>query len=223
MLETLRAHIQRERLFEAGDKLLLAVSGGVDSMLMLRLFSELGYGLGVAHCNFQLRGEESDADMRFVEDTCSGMGVRCHSKIFDAAAYASERKCPIQVAARELRYAWFERIMETGAYKYLVTAHHQNDHVETVLINLVRGTGINGLLGIREKSGKIRRPLLIFTREEIESHARKIQLAFRNDSSNAGDDYTRNKIRHHVVPVLKEINPSLEKNMRDFSQRMQEV
>lgn len=199
-------------------KILVAVSGGLDSIVLLDLFVHAGCKVGVAHANFQLRGEESDKDEAFVIQLGARYQVPVFVKRFDTKNYATENGMSIQMAARELRYDWFRQLLVEKRYDYLATAHHLNDSIETILINLTRGTGLQGLIGIQPERGSIIRPLAYFTREQIEAYGRASNLQWREDSSNSSDDYTRNFIRHQVIPKLKEINPSLEET---FTRNMQ--
>jgi tRNA(Ile)-lysidine synthase len=203
-----------KRLSSTKKRSLLAVSGGLDSVVMCRLFSEAGFPFAIAHCNFQLRGEESEADEQFVKSLGEKYKVEVFVTRFDTKSYAIEKGLSTQVAARELRYDWFEEIRAAKKFDVIATAHHLNDNIETILFNLVKGTGIRGLRGIPVKQGRIIRPLLFASREEIAAYSEEQELSFREDSSNAEDKYTRNKIRHNVIPLLKEINPSLENTMR---------
>ena len=186
-------------------KLLLAVSGGVDSMVLLDLFYKLRFDICIVHCNFQLRGKESDADEMLVRKTCQDSYIPYFIESFDTLEFAKENKLSIQLAARKLRYDWFQEIISLG-FDYVLTAHHLDDNVETFLINFTRGTGLEGLTGIPAQNGNIIRPLLPFSREEIENYAQANQIQWREDSSNASDKYFRNKLRHNIVPTLKELN-----------------
>lgn len=190
---------------------LLAVSGGVDSMSMLHLFESAGWPYGIAHCNFQLRGSDSAGDHDFIKATALHQGKTFHSIVFDTEAEALERGVSIQMAARELRYRWLEAIRQEHGYDFIATAHHLNDSIETSLINQTRGTGLRGITGITARQGRIIRPLLGFTRSELMDYLTAHEVAYREDSSNAKDEYHRNRIRHHVIPVLQGINPSFEK------------
>lgn len=187
-------------------KLLLAVSGGIDSMVLMHLFQQLNYDIALAHCNFQLRGKESDADELFVKVKSKKLKVKSYFIRFDTENYSKENKLSIQLAARKLRYDWFQELLSENQLDYLVTAHHLDDNVETFLINFVRGTGLEGLTGIPHQNGNIVRPMLPFSREEIENYAQANQIQWREDSSNASDKYFRNKLRHDIVPILKELN-----------------
>lgn len=186
-------------------KLLLAVSGGIDSMVLLDLFYKLRFDICVAHCNFQLRGKESDGDELLVRETCQDRYIPYFIETFHTTEFANEKKLSIQLAARKLRYDWFQEIISLG-YDYVLTAHHLDDNVETFLINFTRGTGLEGLTGIPAQNGNIIRPLLPFSRLEIENYALEKNIQWREDSSNASDKYFRNKLRHDIVPILKELN-----------------
>lgn len=208
MLSKLRTHLSQNLSFLHGKKLLLAVSGGVDSMVLVHIFNALGYDIAIAHCNFGLRGEESDDDTEFVQGYATKNMILHFITRFDTARFASDNKLSVQVAARQLRYIWFDEVIQENEFDYLLTAHHLDDSLETFLINFSRGTGLRGLSGIPKQNGKIVRPLLPFTRTDIEQYAKEHNITWREDSSNASDKYLRNKIRHQVVPLLKEINPS---------------
>lgn len=196
-------------------KTLIAVSGGMDSIVLCDLYHAAKLPFAVAHCNFQLRGEESNGDEKFVKELATKYGVEVFVKRFDTKKYADEKSISIQLAARELRYEWFEKLRKEKDFHLIATAHHLNDNIETILFNLTKGTGIRGLRGIPVRQGNIIRPLLFVSREEIENYQRENKLEFREDSSNVDDKYTRNKIRHQIIPLLKEINPSLENAFAD--------
>ncbi len=199
------------KLFTTKNRTLLAVSGGIDSMVMLHLSLECGFHIGVAHANFQLRGNESEGDEKFVEEICKKNSIPFFTKQFETESYAKSNHLSIQMAARELRYQWFNELLTEKHFDFIATAHHLTDSIETVLLNLVRGSGLEGLDGIASKNDKVIRPMLFATRLEIENYARENKMEWREDRSNATDDYTRNFIRHQVYPLLKELNPSLEK------------
>ncbi len=199
----------------------MAVSGGLDSMVMLQLFYQAGFSVNVAHCNFQLRGDESEEDKKFVEEKCKHNSIPFYSYPFDTKNYAKQHGLSIQMAARELRYAWFNELLITHGFDFISTAHHLNDSIETVLLNLTKGTGIAGLKGISVQSNKIIRPLLFLTRQQIEIYAAEQGVTWREDHSNQTDDYQRNFMRHQVIPKLKEINPSLEKTFLETMLKMQ--
>ena len=205
MLSKFQNHITQNFAQLKDKKLLLAVSGGVDSMVLLDLFYKLRFDVSVVHCNFQLRGKESDADEMLVSQTCQDRFIPYFINSFETLEFAKENKLSIQLAARKLRYDWFQEIISLG-FDYVLTAHHLDDNVETFLINFTRGTGLEGLTGIPAQNGKIIRPLLPFSREEIENYALENKIQWREDSSNASDKYFRNKLRHDIVPILKELN-----------------
>jgi tRNA(Ile)-lysidine synthase len=207
MLQKFQNHINQKFHFLNGKKLLLATSGGLDSMVMVDLFHKLSFEIAIAHCNFQLRGIESFGDQDFVQNYADANEIPLFLTQFDTEAFAKDYKLSTQVAARELRYSWFYELLETKKYDYILTAHHADDNLETFLINLVRGTGIDGLTGIPAQNENVIRPLLIFSRQEIEQYAKENNIEWREDSSNASDKYLRNKIRHNLVPILKELNP----------------
>ncbi len=223
MLHKLKKYIADNALFSKEDNLLLAVSGGIDSMVMAHLFRQAGYNIAIAHCNFSLRGKESDEDEQLVATFAEKHKLRFFSIRFNTPDYAAEKAISIQMAARELRYGWFERLCSEHGFKYLATAHNRDDNVETFLLNLTRGTGIKGLCGIKPKSGHTVRPLLFASREDIEQYAAAHSVAFREDASNASDDYARNRIRHNVVPQLRIINPSFDATMVDNMLRIEQA
>jgi tRNA(Ile)-lysidine synthase len=220
VVEQLLNHIHRYSLCKTTDKILLAVSGGIDSMVMLHLFRQAGFQVGVAHCNFQLRGEESLADEALVNTICIEQGIPFHVSRFDTVNHATEKGISTQMAARELRYHYFHEVAEQWGYHFIATAHHINDSLETVLLHLTKGTGLEGVAGIPVKNGKVIRPMLFATQEMITDYARFHKLLWREDRSNASDDYQRNFIRHRVIDRLKEINPSLEQTFRNTQERL---
>lgn len=211
--------VKEEQLFNEKDRVLLAVSGGKDSVFMARLFAQSNFSFAIAHCNFQLRGSESETDAKFVEDLANSLYVPFYSTVFETEKFAESKKISIQMAARDLRYAWLEEIRELHSYDCIGVAHHQTDSVETVLINLVRGTGIAGLHGILPKRDRIVRPIMAFTSEEITQYVHANSLAYREDRSNRETKYARNKIRLEVLPILKQLNPSLEATLASSSRR----
>lgn len=210
LIQAFKEYNAAKKLAGPKKRVLLTVSGGIDSMVLCHLFSAVRYPFAIAHCNFQLRGEEANGDEALVRTLEEAYGVTVFVKRFDTKAYAEQKGLSIQLAARELRYTWFEELRKEHKLDNIATAHHLNDNIETILINLTKGTGIRGLRGIPVKQGKIIRPLLFASREEIEAYAKENNIAYREDSSNASDKYTRNKIRHNIIPLLKEINPALE-------------
>ncbi|MDR0363547.1 MAG: tRNA lysidine(34) synthetase TilS [Bacteroidales bacterium] len=223
MLREFKKFISDNRLFDASQKILLAVSGGLDSTVMAYLFYAAELQFGIAHCNFQLRGEESNGDENFVRDMARRFNVPFYVKKFNTIVFAKEHKTGIQEAARKLRYDWFADLIIEEEYDFLATAHHKDDHIETFFINLLRGCGISGLHGILSKKGNIIRPLLFATRDDIEKYSRKRRLSHREDSSNQQIKYTRNKIRHLLIPALKEINPDFQNIINDDIARFQEA
>jgi len=208
MLLKLKEHLHKNLHFLTGKKLLLAVSGGIDSMVLVHLLYHLNYDITIAHCNFNLRGEESDADEQFIRDYAAQYTIKVFVTGFNTTAFAKDAKLSIQIAARQLRYSWFAELLKENSLDYLLTAHHLDDSIETFLINFTRGTGLEGLMGIPQINDSIIRPLLPFTRTDIEGYAKENNIQWREDSSNASNKYLRNKLRHDVVPVLKELNPS---------------
>jgi tRNA(Ile)-lysidine synthase len=209
MLNHLKKHISNNLNFLNEGKLLIAISGGIDSVVLTHLMQQLNLSMALAHCNFNLRGTESDADEEFVLDLADRLDLEVFVQRFDTAKYAKENKLSIQMAARELRYNWFEELSEQLHFDYVLTAHHADDNLETFLINFTRGTGLDGLTGIPEVNGKFVRPLLPFSSNDILLFAKENAIAWRDDSSNASVKYLRNKLRHDLIPILKEINPSL--------------
>lgn len=203
--------------------ILLAVSGGKDSVTMTHLFHEAGLAFGIAHCNFKLRGEESDQDEQFVKELALHYNVPFFSKRFETGDFAQERHISIQMAARELRYQWFEELREEHCYDLIATAHHLNDAIETLLMNLIRGTGISGLHGIAIKRDCLIRPMLFARAEEIETYVTENKLAYREDSSNLEEYYLRNKIRLQLIPVLKDLNPELDRVMQKNMERFADL
>lgn len=212
-----RQYIDSEHLFSMNARVLVALSGGGDSVALLRILYALGYVCEAAHCNFHLRGEESDRDEVFVKRLCEKMGISLHRIDFETERYAVENKISIEMAARELRYNWFAEIKKKTKADVIAVAHHQDDSVETILLNLIRGTGLNGLLGIRPKNGSIVRPLLCLSRKEIIDYLQEMRQEYVTDSTNLQDEYTRNKIRLNLIPLMQEINPLVKEHMIDTS------
>ncbi|MFZ6012093.1 MAG: tRNA lysidine(34) synthetase TilS [Bacteroidota bacterium] len=220
MLQQLLNHIDRHSLCKTTDKILLAVSGGIDSMVMLDLFLKSGFSIAVAHCNFQLRGSESDGDETLVAEVCRQNGVAFYSKKFETQAYAAGQEISIQMAARDLRYEFFKNVQATHHYAVVATAHHFDDNIETFFVNLFRGTGLEGLCGIPVKNGDIIRPMLFTTREKIYQYAVDNNLTWREDSSNASTDYQRNFIRHEIMPLVRQVNPGFTDTFRNTLERL---
>lgn len=222
MLTKFQNHIEQNFAQLKDKKLLLAVSGGIDSMVLLDLFYKLRFDICVVHCNFQLRGKESDGDEMLVREICQERYIPYFIETFDTLEFAKENKLSIQLAARKLRYDWFQEIISLG-FDYVLTAHHLDDNVETFLINFTRGTGLEGLTGIPAQNGNIIRPLLPFSRLEIENYALENKIQWREDSSNASDKYFRNKLRHDIVPILKELNTGFLDSFQNTLDHLQQV
>ncbi len=220
MLARFKINIETNFSFLKGKKLLIACSGGLDSVVLTKLMKDLDFEIALAHCNFSLRGKESDGDEMFVIGLAKNLEIPVFAETFDTKKFAKEYKVSTQMAARDLRYNWFSEILENFKYDYLLTAHHLDDDLETFFINLSRGTGIKGLTGIPEENNKIIRPLLNFSRDEIFQYAEANNLKWREDSSNKKTDYLRNKLRLEVLPQFKEINESVLKNFQKTQQNL---
>jgi len=234
MVEQFINYIHHENLFHSSQRILLAVSGGADSMLMLHLFTNAGFSIAVAHCNFGLRGIESDGDEQFVSAYCDQHNLAFHHNHFNTGEFATQQGISIEMAARNLRYDWFSELLEKHGYDYLATAHHQDDVIETFLINLSRGSGIKGLSGIQPKSESIIRPMLFTNRIKILDYCNRMKIKYRTDSSNLDTIYKRNLIRQQILPLLEQINPAFRRNALKtignlheteqlFQQRMSEI
>ena len=221
MVEQFETYRENNGIFTPDNMILAGVSGGIDSIVMLDMFLEGHYNVAVAHCNFQLRGEESDEDEKFVKDICRRHSLKLHTQRFNTTEYAANNRLSIQMAARELRFRWMFELLEEEKYDLLSLGHNLNDSIETMIINLSRGTGLNGLTGISCRSGSVIRPILFATREMIKDYASSKNLEYREDSSNSQTRYTRNKIRHRVLPVLEEINPSILRSLEETSEYLQ--
>ena len=214
LLDGFEKYIEENELFSHNDKLLLAVSGGVDSMVMMALMAAAGYKFGVAHCNFQLRGKESDEDELLVEREAKRLGVEFYNKRFDTTAEMERTGESMEMAARRIRYQWFRELCDEFGYSAIAIAHHSNDSIETFFINMLRGTGLRGLTGITKQVGRVVRPMMFATRKDIHDYAVAHRIPFREDSSNRSTKYLRNKVRIGLVPMLKEINPQFTTIMR---------
>ena len=209
MIKTFKNYINNQLPFLKEGKLIIAISGGIDSVVLAYLCKALNFNFALAHCNFNLRDKESDTDEAFIVGLAEKLDVEVFIQNFDTQSYAKANKRSIQMAARELRYNWFAELAEQLQFNYILTAHHADDNLETFLINFTRGTGLNGLTGIPVINANIVRPLLQFSREDIEAYANMESIKWREDSSNASRKYLRNKLRLEVIPILKEINPQL--------------
>ena len=221
--QRIKQYIEKEDLFSSGSKILIALSGGADSVALLCILHAAGYPCEAAHCNFHLRGEESNRDEQFVRQLCKKYGIHLHTIDFDTTRYAAEKHISIEMAARELRYNWFEEIRNQCRADVVAVAHHQDDSVETILLNLIRGTGITGLLGIRPRNGVIVSPLLCINREEIMRYQQSIGQDYVTDSTNLEDEYTRNKIRLNLLPLMQTINPSVKNSLIETGNYLSDV
>jgi len=215
-------YLSKECHVSPSDRILVTVSGGSDSMCLLHLLLQLRMDIAIVHCNFQLRGHESDEDENFVRQQAEKFSIPCFVKRFNTSEYAQTTGVSIQETARELRYAYFEHIRQTHRYHWVATAHHADDSIETFFINLIRGTGLKGITGIKPVNESVIRPLLFAFREEIEQYCNENQIPFRTDSSNLSDKYLRNYLRHHIIPALEQLNPAFRstmlRNMANFQQ-----
>lgn len=234
LIQRFREYVHVNNLFTKADRLLIAVSGGVDSVVLCDLCHRAGYKFAIAHCNFQLRGEESDKDEAFVRKMAGRYGLKIFVKRFDTEEYAIENRVSIQVAARELRYAWFEELRQDGdhqltdeenapAYTFILTAHHADDNIETLLMNFFKGTGIKGLQAILPRKGMIIRPLLFAYKEELTQYALRNELEVREDLSNYSNKYTRNYFRNVLIPGVQEVFPQVKENLTDNIERFREM
>lgn len=223
MLKTFREHIEISFPELLENHFIIACSGGLDSTVLVELCNRAQLQFSIAHCNFQLRGNASDEDETFVRSLANNINKPVYVTHFDTLGYVNQHKVSVQMAARELRYAWFKQLLEQDAGKYVLTAHHANDNIETFLINLSRGTGIDGLTGIPAKINYLRRPLLPYTREELENFAKAENLNWREDASNADTKYLRNKIRLEVIPKLNELHPTFSENFKNTLQYLHQT
>ena len=214
------AYIKKYNLLKANNLYLVALSGGADSVALLLLLKEHGFNVHAAHCNFHLRGAESDRDEAFCVALCDSLGVELHRAHFDTIEYADLHKVSIEMAARELRYRWFGQLREDVGADAICVAHHRDDSVETVILNMVRGTGVRGLTGIRPRNGHVVRPLLCVSRVEIEDFLAKRGQKYVTDSTNLEDEATRNKVRHHIIPELQQLNGKALENIQRMTERM---
>lgn len=215
--------IEEECDQDISKPVLVALSGGADSMALLYLLNRAGITVEAAHCNFHLRGTESDDDQKLVEEYCLGLGIKLHCQHFDTVGFASREKVSIEMAARELRYNWFNQLIIEHGFSSVATGHHGNDSIETFFLNLVRGTGVKGLSGIQYRNGNIIRPLLGFSRRQVEDYCQKHQIPFRYDSTNSDVRFLRNKIRHDIIPVLEQMNPSFFNTMLNNMEHLKDA
>ncbi len=222
MIHKFQSHLATNFPFLENKKLLLATSGGLDSMVLLYLLQHLNFEIAIAHCNFKLRGLESFEDQNFVQEYATANNIPIFVTQFDTENFAKDYKLSTQVAARNLRYDWFNELLESENYDFILTAHHADDNLETFIINLSRGTGLDGLVGIPAQNHKIIRPLLFFSRQEIEDYANQNNIKWREDPSNSSDKYLRNKIRHHIIPQLKELNENFLKSFQKTQSYLKE-
>lgn len=215
--------INNKRLCTKTNRILLGVSGGTDSVCMFHLFRELGYSIGIAHCNFQLRGEESNQDEAFVKNLANEYNIPLFTVKFNTEEYATKEGISIQMAARNLRYKWFEEVRNKHQYDYIAIAHNRDDVVETFLINLTRGSGIKGFTGIKEKTVNIIRPIIFASRKQIEEYLQDNNYSFREDSTNSTTKYSRNLIRHEVIPLFEQINPSFKETIIENISKLRDI
>ena len=223
MLSAFQSYVTHSLGLGSQENILLAVSGGIDSVVMADLFIRSGFHCAFAHCNFGLRGEESEGDEYFVRNLASVKGIPCFTRRFNTEEYAAAHKISIQMAARELRYAWFEQLRKEKTFRRVAVAHTRSDQIETFLINLSRGTGIRGLTGMQAVAGNLIRPVLFAGRTDIQAYARSQQLPYREDASNQEVYYTRNRIRHLIIPGFQELNPRFEQTLEDNIRKLKEV
>ena len=223
MWSKVERYINKHKLLNPNELYIVALSGGADSVALLLLLKNAGFNVHAAHCNFRLRGAESDRDEVFCVELCHRLGVELHRVHFDTREYAELHKVSIEMAARELRYKWFEQLREDIGAAGICVAHHRDDSVETVILNMVRGTGVHGLVGIRPRNGYVLRPLLCVSRDEIEEFLASCGQKYITDSTNLEDEATRNKVRHHIIPELQQLNGKALENIQRMTERMAAV
>ncbi|MGB0950289.1 MAG: tRNA lysidine(34) synthetase TilS, partial [Marinirhabdus sp.] len=222
MLKKVEAHINQNLPFLHGKKILIACSGGLDSVVLAHIFTKLRFTIALAHCNFSLRGSESTADQTFVHKLAEKWNIPCYSGTFNTKTFSKTHKISTQMAARELRYSWFAQTATNLDYDYVLTAHHADDAMETFFINLSRGTGLRGLKGIPQTNGKVVRPLLPFTRADLLAFAKSENIFWREDSSNTSTQYTRNKLRLQVLPAYKQLTKNTVPNFQRSLHHLQQ-
>lgn len=223
MHHKIEAYIQKNGLLNHSKPLLVALSGGADSVVLLHVLNRLGYTCRAAHVNFQLRGSESDDDTQFCRELCRDMQVPLFVHTCNAAEYAAEHKISVEMAARDIRYSWFNTLLKEHDLQCVAVAHHKNDQAETILLNLIRGTGVSGLKGMLPRNGNVVRPLLCVTRDEVDAYALENRMAYRTDSSNHSLQYRRNTIRHNILPQITEQNPAFVNTIDRFARRFAEA
>lgn len=223
MWSKVSAYINKHKLLNTNDLYIVALSGGADSVALLLLLKEGGFNVHAAHCNFYLRGEESDRDEAFCAELCRQLGIELHRAHFATREYAEAHKVSIEMAARELRYNWFEQLRKDIGAAGICVAHHRDDSVETVLLNMIRGTGLRGLTGIQPRNGYVLRPLLCVSRDEIEGFLAKKGQKYVVDSTNLEADVMRNKVRLQVLPLLRELNPAVSDNIQRTAENLAEA
>ncbi len=223
MLRKFQKNIETHHLFAPSDTILVGVSGGIDSVVLLDLLDQAGFSIALAHCNFKLRGVESELDQKLVTELARKYDKPLFSTEFDTAEYAADNGISIEMAARELRYHWFEEIRVSHHYDWIAVAHHRDDQLETFFLNLARGTGLQGMTGMQPVNGKIVRPLLFASRKEIEDYRFENHLEYREDQSNKSVDFQRNKIRHQLMPLMEELNPAFRDNLSKTMAILQDV
>lgn len=212
---TIAEYIKQENLANMNETLIIGLSGGADSVALLLLLHELGYKCVAAHCNFHLRGEESNRDQGFVEELCRNYHIPIYIEQFQTTEYAAQNRVSIEMAARDLRYSWFDKLIAQGKGDKIAIAHHRDDNIETLILNLARGTGLKGLTGIQPINGHIIRPMLSISRQEVEQYLKDKNQPYVTDSTNLEDEFARNKVRLHIVPALEQINTACQKNIQN--------
>ena len=212
---TIAEYIKQENLANTNETLIVGLSGGADSVALLLVLNELGYKCAAAHCNFHLRGEESNRDQKFAEELCHNYDIPIYIEHFDTTEYAVQNRISIEMAARDLRYSWFDKLVVEGKGDKIAIAHHRDDNIETLILNLARGTGLKGLTGIQPINGHIIRPILSISRQEVETYLKDKNQPYVTDSTNLEDEFARNKVRLNIIPALEQINTACQKNIQN--------